>query len=82
MKLFTGFVLGLIVGLLVAPSSGTATRRRLVRSSRTYSKHAIEAVRQYLDNLRMRKKDRLDETERDLLDPYGEGTQSAGLHGI
>jgi gas vesicle protein len=58
-KFFGGFVLGtavgLATGLLIAPTSGNQTRRNIVRRSRAYSQQAIDAVRQYLDNLKQGK---------------------------
>jgi gas vesicle protein len=58
-KFFGGVVLGtaigLVTGLLIAPTSGIQTRRNIVRRSRDYSQHAVDAVRQYLDNMKQGK---------------------------
>lgn len=53
-KFLGGFVLGaaagLVAGLLIAPSSGSQTRKNLISRSRNYSQQAIDAVRQYLES--------------------------------
>jgi gas vesicle protein len=51
-KVLGGFILGVAVGILIAPSAGGATRKRIVSRSRVYSQQAVEAVRQYLENLK------------------------------
>jgi gas vesicle protein len=87
-KVLGGFLLGVAVGILVAPSSGNSTRRRLVRHSRNYSQHAIEAVRQYLDSLRRgvnKNAERIERETNDVLSAYSasEGTTSGpGLQGL
>ena len=53
--LFIGTAVGLATGLLLAPASGNQTRRNIVRRSRAYSQQAIDAVRQYLDNIKQGK---------------------------
>ena len=47
-----GAAVGLVTGLLIAPSSGNQTRRNIVRRSRAYSQQAVDAVRHYLDTVR------------------------------
>lgn len=58
-KFLGGFVLGAVVGLatglLIAPTSGNQTRRNIVRKSKVYSQHAVDAVKQYLDNIKQGK---------------------------
>jgi gas vesicle protein len=55
-KFFSGVMIGtavgLATGLLIAPTSGNQTRRNIARRSRVYSQQAIDAVRDYLDNLK------------------------------
>lgn len=53
--LILGTAVGLATGLLIAPTSGNQTRRNLVRRSKVYSQHAIDAVKQYLDNIKQGK---------------------------
>lgn len=43
-----GTAVGMVSGLLIAPTSGKQTRKKLKKKSRKYSKDAIQAVRQYL----------------------------------
>jgi gas vesicle protein len=50
--LLIGAAVGVVTGLLIAPSSGNQTRRNIVRRSKAYSQQAVDAVRQYLDNLK------------------------------
>lgn len=50
--LFIGTAVGLVTGLLIAPTSGTQTRKNLVNKSKVYSQQAIDAVRQYLENMK------------------------------
>jgi gas vesicle protein len=50
-----GTAIGLVTGLLIAPMSGTQTRRTIVSKSKVYSQQAIDAVRQYLENIKMGK---------------------------
>jgi gas vesicle protein len=55
-KFFSGVMIGtavgLATGLLIAPTSGNQTRRNIARRSRVYSQQAIDAVREYLENLK------------------------------
>ena len=53
--LILGTAVGLATGLLIAPTSGNQTRRNIVRRSKVYSQHAIDAVKQYLDNIKQGK---------------------------
>jgi gas vesicle protein len=50
--LLIGAAVGVATGLLIAPSSGNQTRRNIVRRSKAYSQQAVDAVRQYMDNLK------------------------------
>lgn len=50
--LFLGTAVGVVTGLLIAPTSGSQTRRNIVNKSKVYSQQAIDAVRQYLENVR------------------------------
>jgi gas vesicle protein len=50
--LIIGTTIGLVAGLLAAPSEGKTTRRNIIKKSRGYSQQAIDAVRQYLENLK------------------------------
>ena len=58
-KFLGGFVLGtavgLAAGLLIAPTSGNQTRRNIVRRSKVYSQHAIDVVKQYLEDVKQGK---------------------------
>jgi gas vesicle protein len=53
--LLVGTAVGIVTGLLIAPTSGSQTRRTIVSKSKTYSQQAIDAVRQYLENIKMGK---------------------------
>lgn len=53
--LILGTAVGLATGLLIAPTSGNQTRRNIVRRSKVYSQHAIDAVKQYLENIKQGK---------------------------
>ena len=53
--LMIGTAVGVVTGLLIAPTSGNQTRRNIVRKSKVYSQHAVDAVRQYLENLKQGK---------------------------
>jgi gas vesicle protein len=50
--LMIGTAVGVATGLLIAPTSGNQTRRNIARRSRVYSQQAIDAVRQYLENVK------------------------------
>ena len=50
--LIVGTALGMTAGMLIAPTSGSQFRSSIIRRSRKYSKHAIDAVRQYVDGIR------------------------------
>jgi gas vesicle protein len=50
--LLVGTAVGLVTGLLIAPMSGTQTRRTIVSKSKVYSQQAIDAVRQYLESIK------------------------------
>ena len=50
--LFLGTAVGVVTGLLIAPTSGNQTRKNIVRKSKVYSQQAVDAVRQYLENIR------------------------------
>lgn len=58
--LMIGTAVGFVTGLLLAPASGNMTRRNIVRRSRAYSQQAIDAVRQYLDNIKQGKSKPMD----------------------
>lgn len=64
-KFLGGFVfgtaVGVVTGLLMAPSSGNQTRRNIMNRSKVYSQQAIDAVRQYLENIKKQGKN-LEET--------------------
>lgn len=51
--LLVGTAVGMVTGILIAPTSGTQTRRTIVNKSKVYSQQAIDAVRQYLENIKM-----------------------------
>ena len=53
--LLVGTAVGVVTGLLIAPMSGTQTRRTIVKKSKVYSQQAIDAVRQYLENIKWEK---------------------------
>ena len=53
--LMLGTAVGLATGLLIAPTSGNQTRKNIVKKSKAYSQQAVDAVRQYLDNLKQGK---------------------------
>ena len=53
--LLIGTAVGLVTGLLIAPTSGNQTRKNIVHKSKVYSQQAIDAVRQYLENIRQGK---------------------------
>jgi gas vesicle protein len=53
--LLIGATAGVITGLLIAPTSGTQIRQNLMKRSRVYSQQAIDAVRQYLENIKQGK---------------------------
>jgi len=56
MKVVGAFLLGTAIGtatgLLVAPSSGVATRKQLKKKSKKYSQEALDIATDYLDSLR------------------------------
>ncbi len=58
-KFFGGFLLGtavgVVTGMLLAPTSGTQARKNIVTKSKVYSQQAIDAVRQYLENMKAKK---------------------------
>lgn len=47
-----GTAVGMVSGLLIAPTSGKQIRKKLKKKSRKYSKEAVQAVRQYLSGSR------------------------------
>jgi gas vesicle protein len=53
--LLIGTAVGIVTGLLIAPTSGTQTRKNIVQKSKAYSQQAVDAVRQYLDNMKQGK---------------------------
>jgi len=53
--LLIGTAVGLVTGLLIAPTSGNQTRKNIVQKSKVYSQQAIDAVRQYLENIKQGK---------------------------
>lgn len=53
--LMIGTAVGVVTGLLIAPTSGNQTRRNIVKKSKVYSQQAVDAVRQYLENLKQGK---------------------------
>jgi gas vesicle protein len=54
--LLVGTAVGVVTGLLMAPTSGTQTRKSIVRKSKVYSQQAVDAVRQYLEGLKNKSK--------------------------
>lgn len=58
-KLFTGFALGLIVGVLFAPDKGTETRKKIATKSGDL-KHQFA---DFIDDLASRFEDKADELE-------------------
>jgi len=56
MKVVGAFLLGTAIGtatgLLVAPSSGSATRKQLKKKTKKYSQEALDMATDYLDSLR------------------------------
>jgi len=50
--LLIGTAVGVVAGLLIAPTSGNQTRKNIVNKSKAYSQQAVDAVRQYLDNIK------------------------------
>ncbi len=50
--LLIGTGIGVLTGMLLAPSSGVQLRTNIVHRSRRYSRQAVDAVRQYLENVR------------------------------
>jgi gas vesicle protein len=70
--LMIGTAVGLATGLLIAPTSGNQTRRNLARKSRAYSQQAVDAVRQYLENIKQGKGKPMDTsiTADELLNRY------------
>jgi gas vesicle protein len=70
--LMIGTAVGLATGLLIAPTSGNHTRRNIARKSRAYSQQAVDAVRQYLENIKQGKGKPMDTsiTADELLNRY------------
>lgn len=54
--LLVGTAVGVVTGMLIAPTSGNQTRKTLVKKSKVYSQQAVDAVRQYLENLKSKGK--------------------------
>ncbi len=50
--LLIGTGIGVVAGMLLAPSSGLQLRTNLMHRSKKYSRQAVDAVRQYLENVR------------------------------
>ncbi len=68
--LLVGAAAGLVTGLLIAPSSGNQTRQNIVRRSRVYSQQAIDAVRQYLENVKNGRRATTSISAEELLNEY------------
>ena len=68
--LLVGTAVGVVTGMLLAPTSGNQARQNIAKRSRVYSQQAIDAVRQYLDNMKGKVKqgDMGYEGSRELLD--------------
>jgi gas vesicle protein len=54
--LLVGTVVGVVTGMLMAPTTGNQARKNIVKKSRVYSQQAIDAVRQYLENMKTKGK--------------------------
>lgn len=67
--LLIGAAIGTATGLLIAPTSGNQTRRKILSRSRAYSQQAIDAVRQYLDNIKSGRVE-VDLTAEEVLNRY------------
>jgi gas vesicle protein len=50
--LLVGTAVGVVTGMLMAPTSGNLARKNIVKKSKVYSQQAIDAVRQYLENMK------------------------------
>jgi len=70
-KLITGFALGLIVGILYAPNSGSATRRKIADKGNDLKNQFAD----FIDNLATKFEDQADEVEE-----YVESKTEAGGH--
>jgi gas vesicle protein len=55
--LLVGTAFGVVTGMLMAPTSGNQARKNIVRKSKVYSQQAIDAVRQYLENMKGKAKE-------------------------
>lgn len=64
----TGFVAGVAVGLLVAPSSGSETRQRIADSATDFADNVKDKIR----NLRGNAEDELGDLGFDTSDDYGD----------
>ncbi|HYF69877.1 MAG TPA: YtxH domain-containing protein [Ohtaekwangia sp.] len=76
--LLVGTAVGVVTGMLLAPTSGNQARQNIAKRSRVYSQQAIDAVRQYLENMRgkMKQGDMGYEGSRELLDKLKHDTGS------
>ena len=57
--LLVGTAVGVVTGMLIAPTSGNQARKNIVKKSKVYSQQAIDAVRQYLENMKGKAKEGL-----------------------
>lgn len=55
--LLLGTAVGVVTGMLMAPTSGNQARKNIVKKSKVYSQQAIDAVRQYLENMKVKTKE-------------------------
>lgn len=79
--LLVGAAAGIVTGLLIAPGSGNQTRRNIVKKSRVYSQQAIDAVRQYLENLKNGRRGELSRESEEILNRLNERANT-GYEGI
>lgn len=77
--LLVGTAVGVVTGMLLAPTSGNQARQNIAKRSRVYSQQAIDAVRQYLENMKGKVKqgDMGYEGSRELLDKLKHDTGSS-----
>lgn len=75
--LIVGAALGAAAGLLLAPTSGKSTRRKLVRDSMKVKKGVVDYVETSIEGLRSQLNKRIDQVTRGAKETINNGAEAA-----